>query len=117
MDSSLQTHLLSYWVRDRQAFTLEEAVRKITYDTATHWGFADRGLVREGFAADLIIFDPDTVAPRMPEVHNDLPAGATRLVQKADGIAATIVNGSVLMRNGEPTGNLPGRLIRARLPG
>jgi N-acyl-D-aspartate/D-glutamate deacylase len=117
MDNSLHTHLLSYWVRERQAFTLEEAVRKVTYDTASHWGFADRGLVREGFAADLVIFDPDRVAPKMPELRHDLPSGAPRLFQGADGIAATVVNGQVLMKNGVSTGKTPGRLLRARVPG
>ena len=63
MDASLQTHLLSHWVRDKQAFTLEEAVKLITCDTATQFGFHDRGLLREGMAADIVVFDPDTVAP------------------------------------------------------
>jgi N-acyl-D-aspartate/D-glutamate deacylase len=112
IDSSLQTHLLSHWVRERQAFTLEQAVRMLTLVPATLWGFADRGLVREGFAADLLVFDPDTVAPEMPEVVNDLPAGARRLVQRAKGIAATVVNGEVLLRDGKHTGALPGRLLR-----
>jgi N-acyl-D-amino-acid deacylase len=80
---------------------------------ATHWGFADRGLVREGFAADLIVFDPDTIAPAMPEVAHDLPAGARRLLQRAHGIAATVVGGQVLLRDGQHTGALPGRLLRA----
>ncbi|MBS0539478.1 MAG: amidohydrolase family protein [Proteobacteria bacterium] len=114
MDSSLQTHLLSHWVRERQAFTLEEAVKLITCDTATQFGFHDRGLVREGMAADLVVFDPDTVGPRMPEVVTDLPAEAKRLRQKADGMRATIVNGQVLLRDNEPTGNLPGKLLRKR---
>jgi N-acyl-D-aspartate/D-glutamate deacylase len=117
MDNSLQTHLLSYWVREKQAFTLEEAVRKITYDTATQWGFHDRGLLREGMAADVVVFDPDTVAPRMPEVVNDLPSGAQRLRQTADGITATVVNGQVLLRNNQATGAMPGRLLRGRVPG
>jgi N-acyl-D-aspartate/D-glutamate deacylase len=112
VDCSLQTHLLSHWVRARQAFTLEQAVRMLTLVPATYWGFADRGLVREGFAADLIVFDPDTIAPEMPEVANDLPAGAPRLVQRARGIAATVVNGEVLLRDGKHTGALPGRLLR-----
>jgi N-acyl-D-aspartate/D-glutamate deacylase len=73
MDSSLQIHLLSHWVRDKQAFTLEEAVKMITCDTATQFGFHDRGLLREGMAADIVVFDPATVAPRMPEVVCDLP--------------------------------------------
>ena len=115
MDASLQTHLLSHWVRERQAFTLEQAVRMLTLVPATHWGFADRGLVREGFAADLIVFDPDTIAPEMPEVAHDLPAGAQRLVQRARGIAATVVNGEVVLRDGKPTGALPGRLLRGPL--
>ena len=57
MGSSLQTHMLSYWVRARQAFTLEQAVRKLTFDNATAWELNDRGLVRTGFAADLVVFD------------------------------------------------------------
>ena len=57
MDSSLQTHLLSHWVREKQAFTLEEAVKLITCDTATQFGFHDRGLLREGMAADIVVFD------------------------------------------------------------
>ena len=61
MDTSLQTHLLSHWVREKQAFTLEEAVKMITCDTATQFGFHDRGLLREGMAADIVVFDPDTV--------------------------------------------------------
>jgi len=88
IDSSLQIHLLSHWVRERQAFTLEQAVRMLTLVPATHWGFSDRGLVREGFVADLLAFDSDTIASQMPEVTNDLPAGARRLVQRARGIAA-----------------------------
>ncbi len=79
MDSPLQTHLLSHWVREKQAFTLEEAVKMITCDTATQFGFHDRGLLREGMAADIVVFDPDTVGPRLPEVVTDLPAGAKRL--------------------------------------
>ena len=115
MDSSLQTHLLSHWVREKQAFTLEEAVRLITFDTASLWGLHDRGLLRVGMAADFAVFDPDTVAPRMPDVVHDLPAGAKRLKQTADGMLATIVGGEVLLRNNEHTGALPGRLIRGPL--
>ena len=114
MDSSLQTHLLSHWVREKQAFTLEQAVKKITCDTATQFGFHDRGLLREGMAGDIVVFDPDTIAPRLPEVVCDLPAGAKRLKQKCDGMHATVVNGQVLLRDNEPTGNLPGQLLRKR---
>ncbi len=115
MDSSLQTHLLSHWVREKQAFTLEEAVRLITFDTASMWGLHDRGLLRVGMAADLAVFDPDTVAPAMPDVVHDLPAGAKRLKQTADGMLATIVGGEILLSNNEHTGALPGQLIRGPL--
>ena len=115
MDSSLQTHLLSHWVREKQAFTLEEAVRMLTLVPASLWGFADRGLIREGMAADFVVFDPDTIAALMPEVVDDLPAGARRLTQKTRGIAATVVNGEVLLRDGKHTGALPGQLLRGPL--
>ena len=116
MDASLQTHLLSHWVRAKQALTLEQGVRMLSFEPATHWGFSDRGLIREGMAADLLVFDPETIAPEMPEVVHDLPAGARRLVQKARGIAATVVNGEVVLRDGKPTGALPGQLLRAPRP-
>ena len=115
MDSSLQTHLLSHWVRHEKAFTLEQAVRLITHDTAASWGFHDRGLLREGMCADIVVFDPDTIGPHMPEVVHDLPGGAVRLRQTADGIACTVVNGQTVLRHGEPTGALPGRLLRGPL--
>jgi len=112
MGSSLQTHLLSYWVRAKQAFTLEEAVRKLTFDNASAWELRDRGLLRTGYRADLVLFDADRVKPAMPTVETDLPGGARRLVQKAEGIAATIVNGEVTLEHGTPTGSVPGQLLR-----
>ncbi len=115
MDSSLQTHVLAHWVREENAFTLEEAIKMITHDTGSAWGFDDRGLIKEGMAADINVFDPDTINPLMPEVKHDLPTGARRLVQKAAGISATIVNGVVLMRDGEHTGTYPGKLLRGPL--
>lgn len=113
MDSSLQTHLLSYWVREKQAMTLEEAIKQITYNTATMWGLHDRGLLREGMAADLVVFDADTIGARMPDVVHDLPAGAKRLKQTADGILNTVVNGEILLTNNEHSGAVPGRLLRS----
>ena len=110
MDSSLQTHLLSHWVREKEAFTLEHAVRLITYDTATAWGLHDRGLIREGMNADLVVFDPASIAPDMPVLVHDLPAGAARLKQTATGISATVVNGEIVLEDNEHTGALPGRL-------
>lgn len=115
MDSSLQTHLLSYWVREKKEFTLEQAVKMITYDTATAWGFHDRGLLREGMAADIVVFDPERIEPQMPTVEYDLPAGAQRLKQMADGIAATVINGQTVLRNNQHTGALPGQLLRGPL--
>jgi N-acyl-D-amino-acid deacylase len=115
MDSSLQTHVLSHWVRRRQALTLEEGVRMLTLEPATAWGLHDRGLLREGLAADVVVFDPDRVAALMPEVVNDLPGGARRLRQKSTGFRASVVNGSVVLRDGEHTGAFPGRLLRGPL--
>jgi N-acyl-D-amino-acid deacylase len=115
MGSSLQTHLLSYWVRKRQQFTLEEAVRMLTFDNASAWELPGRGLVRTGYAADLVVFDEEHVRPRLPTVEQDLPGCARRLVQKADGITATIVNGIVAMENGESTGQHAGEVLKGRL--
>ena len=117
MGSSLQTHMLSYWVRQREAFTLEEAVRKLTFDNASAWEMHDRGLIRTGMNADIVVFDADAIQPRLPTVETDLPGGARRLVQKADGIAATIVNGAVTLEHGEATGALPGHVIKGALAG
>ena len=69
----------------------------------------------KGDVADLVVFDPDTIAPEMPEVAHDLPAGARRLVQKARGVAATVVHGEVLLREGKHTDALPGQLLRGPL--
>src|SRR5213592_4563516 len=115
MDSSLQTHLLAHWVRKKQAFTLPQAVRMLTLVPATLWGFADRGLVREGMAADFVVFDPEGIGAEMPELVADLPAGAKRLVQRCRGVAATVVNGETILRDGKPTGARPGQLLRGPL--
>ncbi|MFO1321732.1 MAG: amidohydrolase family protein [Burkholderiales bacterium] len=115
MGSSLQTHLLHYWVRKRGAFTLEQAVRKLTHDNAAAFELRDRGLVREGCQADLLLFDEARIRPCMPTVENDLPGGARRLVQKAEGIRAVVVNGAVTLEDGEPTGACPGEVLKGRL--
>src|SRR5439155_21049856 len=92
-----------------------QAARVLGLEAATHWGFADRGPMREGLRADLLVFDPETIAPEMPEVAHDLPAGARRLVQRARGISATVVNGEIVLRDGKPSGALPGQLLRGPL--
>ena len=117
MGSSLQTHLLSYWVRNKQQFTLEEAVRMLTFDNASAWELPDRGLIRAGYAADLVVFDEQRIKPQLPTVEQDLPGGARRLVQKADGIAATIVNGAIAIENGRATGHSAGQVLKGRLAG
>ena len=117
MDSSIHTHLLAYWVREKRAFSLEHGVKMITLTPAMAWGFTDRGLVRQGCVADLNVFDPATVAPEVPTIENDLPTGARRLKQKSTGIMATIVGGKVTFRDGEHTGALTGKLLRSSLGG
>jgi N-acyl-D-amino-acid deacylase len=106
------TRLLSEWVREKQAMTLEQAVRRLTFDSASIFGLYDRGLLRPGMVADIVIFDPDTVRPLPLEVVHDFPTGAKRIKEPAEGIMATVVNGAVLMENGKHTGNLPGRVLR-----
>jgi len=115
MGSSLQTHLLSYWVRKRGAFTLEQAVKKLTHDNAVAWELKGRGLVREGYKADLVLFEENGIRPAMPTVEKDLPGGARRLVQKAEGIKATLVNGAVAFEDGESTGTYFGHVLKGKL--
>ena len=111
-DASIQTHLLGHWVRQRGDFSLEEAVQMITSAPAAAWGIPERGLLRPGFAADVNVFDPATVAPRMPALTYDLPGGARRIVQGADGFKATVVNGVLTFSDGDHTGAAGGRLLR-----
>jgi N-acyl-D-aspartate/D-glutamate deacylase len=106
------TRLLSEWVREKGVMTIEQAVRRLTFDSASALGLYDRGLLRPGMAADIVIFDPDTVRPLPESVVHDFPAGGWRVKEPAAGIMATIVNGEVLMENGKHTGALPGRVLR-----
>ena len=112
-DSSIHTHLFGYWVRDRQEFTLEEAVRMVTLAPALAWGFTDRGLLREGMKADINVFDPAAIGPSVPRLVSDLPAGGQRLEQRSVGFLATVVNGEVTIEHGERTDATPGQLIRS----
>jgi N-acyl-D-amino-acid deacylase len=106
------TRLLAEWVREKQVMSLEQAVRRLTFDSASIFGLYDRGLLRPGMAADITIFDPDTVRPLPLEVVHDFPTGAKRIKEPAQGIMATLVNGEVLMEDGKHTGALPGRVLR-----
>jgi len=106
------TRLLGYWVREKGALSLENAVRKLTFMTAQVYGLYDRGLIQPGLAADLVVFDPTTVGARDPQIVSDLPGGCSRLEQRADGIICTVVNGEVLIEDGKHTGALPGKVLR-----
>jgi N-acyl-D-aspartate/D-glutamate deacylase len=115
MGSSLQTHFLHYWVNQRKAFTLEQAVKKMTHDNAQAFELAERGVLREGYKADVILFEADRVRPCLPTVETDLPGGARRLVQKAEGIRASIVNGAVTLEDGASTGVYAGVVMKGKL--
>jgi N-acyl-D-amino-acid deacylase len=106
------TRLLAEWVREKQIMTLEQAVRRLTFDSASTFGLYDRGLLRPGLVADIVIFDPDTVRPLPLEVLHDFPTGAKRIKEPAEGIHMTIVNGKILLEDGKHTGALPGRVLR-----
>ncbi len=112
-DVGVPTFLLAYWVRERRALALEDAVRRLTSAPAATWGLAGRGLVRPGAFADLNVIDLDALDLCAPEIRHDLPGGATNLSQRARGYLATIVNGQVLMRDGVHTGARPGRVLRS----
>src|SRR5262249_18517755 len=106
------TRLPAEWVREKGIMTLEHAVRRLTFDSASALGLYDRGLLRPGMAADIVIFDPETVRPLPESIVHDFPAGGWRVKEPAAGVSATIVNGQVLMENGKHTGALPGRVLR-----
>jgi N-acyl-D-aspartate/D-glutamate deacylase len=106
------TRLLGYWVREKQIMSLEHAVRRLTFDSATAFGIYDRGLVQPGMVADLVVFDPDTVAPLKEDVVHDFPANGWRMRELAEGIHYTVVNGEVLLEKGNHTGTLPGRVLK-----
>lgn len=111
-DSGYPTFTLAYWVRHRRLLTLEAAVKKLSLDLATMWGLNDRGVLRAGARADVNVIDFDNLDIEMPELRHEFPAGAPHLHQGARGYSATIVNGSLLMRDGRHTGAFPGRVVR-----
>ena len=118
-DGSFPTYLLSHWGRARtrgERLPVEWLVKSQTADTAALVGLHDRGRIAPGMKADLNLIELDRLALRHPEIVHDLPAGGKRLVQRADGYHTTIQNGEVTFRDGEPTGALPGRLVRGPQP-
>ena len=106
------TKLLGEWVREKQVMSLEQAVRRLTFDSASTFGIYDRGMLRPGLAADITIFDPATVKCGKETVVHDFPAGGWRIKESAEGIFGTVVNGQVLYEDGKHTGTLPGRVLR-----
>jgi len=107
------SYVLGEWVRERQLLGLEDAIRRLTFQPARIMGLHDRGLVREGLAADLMIFDLSRIGVKEDEVSHDGPAGVPRRVQAADGVHYVIVGGQVVLDHGRHTGALPGRVLRA----
>jgi N-acyl-D-amino-acid deacylase len=106
------TRLLGYWVREKQIMSLELAVRRLTFDSATAFGIYDRGLLQPGMAADIVVFDPHTVQPVAEDVVHDFPNDGWRMRELCEGIHYTVVNGEILMEKGTHTGSLPGRIIK-----
>ncbi len=113
IDAGYTTYLLGTWVRERQALTLEHAIKRITSEPADFFGMRRRGRLKPGLAADVAIFDPKTVGSALRgTMRNDLPGGGRRLVMEARGMYCTIVNGQVLYREGKATGARPGAVLR-----
>jgi len=113
MDASQPTFFLSHWVRDEAVFGIEEGIRRLTSDTASLIGLADRGVVKAGAFADLNVIDLDNMWLPLPEIAHDFPGGSPRFVQRAHGIDHTIVNGRHFLDHGQHTGELAGRLLRS----
>jgi N-acyl-D-aspartate/D-glutamate deacylase len=114
-DATATSYTLTHWTRERERgalFPVAWAIRRLSRDNAAAIGLDDRGLLRVGMKADLNVIDYDRLVLRSPEIVYDLPAGGKRLVQRTDGIDATIVSGALVYRNGAATGALPGRLVR-----
>jgi N-acyl-D-aspartate/D-glutamate deacylase len=114
-DASIPTFMLSHWTRDRdrgERLPIELVVSKMTRDTARLYGMGDRGVLAPGKRADVNMIDYDRLNLKLPELVFDLPGGARRLIQRADGYVATLVAGEVTFDAGEDTGARPGRLVR-----
>jgi N-acyl-D-amino-acid deacylase len=106
------TRLLGYWVREKKIMSLEHAVRRLTFDSASAFGIYDRGLLQPGMVADIVVFDPETVRPLPEDVVHDFPNNGWRMRELAEGIHYTVVSGEVLLEKGTHTGAYPGRVLR-----
>jgi N-acyl-D-amino-acid deacylase len=105
------THLLEHYVRNTRQMTLERAVHRMTGELARDWGFADRGTIAVGKAADLVLFDPARVSCAAEEFVNDFPGEASRYVRRGSGYDAVIVNGEIILRDGKYTEARSGRVV------
>jgi len=113
-DSGYPTYLLGTWVRERGVLTLEQAVQRLTSDPADLFGIRGRGRLAEGAAADVTVFDPESVGSRnRGERRHDLPGGAKRMVMPSHGVELTLVNGEVVWEQGSLTGAAPGVVLRS----
>ena len=113
-DSGYPTYLLGTWVRERKVLSLEQAVRRLTSDPAELFGISDRGWLRTGLAADVAVFDPDTVgSSNRGERRHDLPGGGKRMVMPSRGVAYTLVNGEVVYDHGQIVADGAGRVLRS----
>ena len=110
--TTYSTYLLSHWVREEGVMSLEDAVYRMTGKTALMHDLHDRGFIQAGKAADITIFDPDTIGMKPREPMYEFPGGEMHVKQPANGIDYVIVNGEVLLENGEHTGALPGQVLR-----
>jgi len=111
------TYVLGEWVRERQLLSLEDAVRRFTFQPARIMGLHDRGLVRQGMVADLMVFDLPKLGVKEDEITRDGPNGSPRRVQGATGVDHVVVGGQVVLNHGQHTGALPGRILRANRNG
>jgi len=113
-DSGYPTYLLGMWVRERKVLTLEEAVRRMTSDPADFFGIKDRGRLKPGLAADVVIFSEKEIGSGgRPERLYDLPGGAKRMVMRSRGVEMTLVNGAVTWEKGALTGAAAGKVLRS----
>ncbi len=114
-DAGMPTFILTHWGRDRtkgERMALEFLVRKLSRDTAEAYGLYDRGLLQPGCLADVNVIDFDHLTLHRPEAVFDLPTGGKRLVQRVDGYTHILKRGAEIFAGGEPTGLLPGRVVR-----
>lgn len=114
-DGSMPTTMLEYWTRDRtrgELLDLAWTIKELSLSPAQAMGLHDRGQLAQGFKADINIIDYENLHIHAPRMHFDLPTGARRLKQTADGYKATICSGKIIYENGKATGALPGKLIR-----